>query len=190
MREVRVYDGAFSTAEPIRSLQPSLVFPRSTWLQQVQLGEFAVRYKDFKTGLARAPSGDYVQSSEICRIFGSLEEARANSREVVTAHWTVRCFIYDRTGRQIEAISNKRKVRKFAIDLYAPVVGSLAIFAFVGIGLMWLLGKVIPSIGWVEWIVSALLGLLLGILAWYLHTRSVIERRVDRMHGSVTSNRR
>jgi len=32
------------------------------WLQQVQPGEFAARYKDFKTGLARNPDGDHVQS--------------------------------------------------------------------------------------------------------------------------------
>jgi hypothetical protein len=82
MREVPVYDGDFPSYDQILAGDPTAVFPKEIWLQQVQPGEFAVRYKDFKTGLARNPAGEHVNSSEICRIFSSLEEARADSREV------------------------------------------------------------------------------------------------------------
>jgi len=49
MREVRVYDGDFPSYERILAGDPTAVFPKEIWLQQVQPGEFAVRYKDFKT---------------------------------------------------------------------------------------------------------------------------------------------
>jgi hypothetical protein len=100
------FEGDFPSYERILAENPTAVFPKEIWLQQVQPGEFAVRCKDFKTGLARNPTGEHVNSSEICRIFSSLEEARADSREVVNDHWTVRCFIYDYTGAQAGAISN------------------------------------------------------------------------------------
>ena len=101
MREVPVYDGDFPTREQILSGDPSAVFPKESWLAQVRPGEFAVRYKDFKTGLARNPAGALVQSSEICRIFSDLKEARADSRKVANEHWAVLCFIYDHTGSQV-----------------------------------------------------------------------------------------
>jgi len=99
-------------------------------------------------------------------------------------------FIYDHTGAQIAAISNNTEVRKFAIGLNAPIVGSLAILAVVGLGFMWLLAKVIPMIGWLKWTAPALSGLLLWILAWHLHIRSVIKRRMDRLCRKVTSDQR
>ena len=61
-REVRVYDGDFPTFEQMLAGGSEAAFPKEVWLQQVQPGEFAVRYKDFKTGLARSPAGKHVQS--------------------------------------------------------------------------------------------------------------------------------
>jgi len=69
MREVRVYDGNFPTMEQVLSGDPAARFPKEIWQAEVRPGEFAVRYKDFKTGLARSPSGVPVRSSEVCRIF-------------------------------------------------------------------------------------------------------------------------
>ena len=112
LREVRVYNGDFPTFEQMLAGGSAAAFPKEIWLPQVQPGEFAVRYKDFKTGLARSPAGEHVKSSEICRIFSSLEEARANSREVAKDHWTVRCFIHDHTGAQVSTISNNKEVSK------------------------------------------------------------------------------
>ena len=82
MREVRVYNGDFPTMEQVVSGDPAARFPKEVWQAEVRPGEFAVRYKDFKTGLARNPSGVFVKSSEICRIFTSLEEARLDSSKV------------------------------------------------------------------------------------------------------------
>src|SRR5260370_13616413 len=57
MREGRGYEGSFPTFEQILAGDPTATFPREIWLQQVQPGEFAVRHKDFKTGLAGIPRG-------------------------------------------------------------------------------------------------------------------------------------
>jgi hypothetical protein len=81
MREVRVYDRDSPTREQVLAGNRDAVFPKEVWLQQVQPGEFAVRYKDFKTGLGRNPVGEHVRSAEICRIFSNLEEARADSEK-------------------------------------------------------------------------------------------------------------
>jgi hypothetical protein len=58
-----MFRGDFPTYEQILAGDPTAVFPKEMWLQQVQPGEFAVRYKDFKTGLARNPAREHVQSS-------------------------------------------------------------------------------------------------------------------------------
>jgi hypothetical protein len=87
-RGVKVYEGKFPNYEAFKRSHRSAL-PKEAWMLQVQPGEFAVRYKDSKTGSARNPAGEYVQDSEICRIFSSLEEARVNSKEVSQAHWTV-----------------------------------------------------------------------------------------------------
>jgi hypothetical protein len=201
MREVRVYDGDFPTFEQMLAGGPDATFPKEIWLQQVQPGEFAVRYKDSKAGLARNPAGVHVQSSEICRIFSSLEEARANSEEIANEHWTVRCFIYDHTGSQVATISNKREVGKFAIVVYAGILLWLGLFAVIGMGFLWILSKVtlliltpFPSVrellaplGWVGWTAYGLAGLLVGILAWYLRIRIVTGRNANRMRQKLRS---
>jgi len=75
MREVRVYEGDFPTWQQRLSGGPGAALLNEAWLQ-MQPGEFAIHYKDFKTGLARNPAGEPVQSSEICRIFDNLAQIR------------------------------------------------------------------------------------------------------------------
>lgn len=100
-REVRIYDGPFPAPEQILTGDPGRPpFPKEVWLQEVQPAEFAVRYKDFKTGLPRSADGMHVQASEVCRVFGDLEEARADSRGIVDQHWMVVCVIHDHTGAE------------------------------------------------------------------------------------------
>jgi hypothetical protein len=201
MREIRVYEGDFPTFEQMLAGGLAAAFPKEVWLPQVQLGEFAVRYKDFKSGLARNPTGKPVQSSEICRVFGSLEEARANSRQVATEHWTVRCFIYDHTGSQVDTISNNKEASKFAVVLYAGILLWVGIFAVIGMGLIWMLSKItllilgpFPSVhelfsrfGWLGWTVYAFAGLLVGVLAWFLRIRFIANKRMDLIKDKLTS---
>ena len=200
MREVRVYDGDFPSLERMMAGDPTAVFPKEVWLSQVRPGEFAVRYKDFKTGLARNPAGEPVKSSEICRIFGSLEEARADSREVTKARLTVRCFLYDHTGKQVASISNNREVGRFALAMYAGILLGVAIFGAFGMGLLWLLSRAVlflagPQVyvrvfglpGWLGWAAFAFAGLLVGGLAWYWRIQFAAGRRVDRVRARLKS---
>jgi low affinity Fe/Cu permease len=201
MREVRIYDGDFPTFEQMLAGGSAAAFPKEIWLQKVQLGEFAVRYKDFKTGLARNPAGEHVQSSEICRIFSSLEEARANSTEVAKDHWTVRCFIYDHTGTQVGIISNNKEVSKYALVVYAGILLWIGIFAIIGMSLLWVVSKItlvvlapflsihkpLSSFGWVGWTTYAIAGVFVGIFAWYLRIQFIAKRKVDRLHSKLNS---
>ncbi len=163
-------------------------------------GEFAVRYKDFKTGLARNPAGENVQSSEVCRIFSGLEEARADSRKVVNQHWGVRCFIYDNAGMQVDIVSNNKKVNKFAAAVYAGILLWVGLFTIVGMGLLWMLFKITllilgPSFvnerffgsGWLGWTAYAFAGLLLGVLAWLSRIRFMAERNALRMQKRLNA---
>lgn len=191
MREVRVYDGDFRTWQQMLAERPGAALPKEAWLQQMQPGEFAVRYKDFKTGLARSPAGELVQSSEICRIFDNLEEARADSRRVVDEHWLVRCFIYDHTGAQVDAISNTRELNKFAALQYFRLSFGIAFCSLVGMALVWLIYRIWfivalgPSVdkplvfGWFYWLSYAAAGLLLGALLVYLRFRWIAKRSVS-----------
>lgn len=201
IREVRVYDGDFPSFERMVAGDPTAVFPQEVWLPQVQPGEFAVRYKDFKTGCARNPAGEHVQSSEVCRIFSSLEEARADSKEITKAHWTVRCFVYDHTGAQVATVSNTKKVGKFALVMYAGILLWVGIFGAFGIALLWLLAAVmqfifgpfqssrgaITSLGWFGWTIYAFAGVLIGALIWYWRIRWCAQRHADRMHARLKS---
>jgi hypothetical protein len=137
-REVKVYDDPFPTHDQILSGDPTAPpFPKEAWLQKLNPGEFVVRYKDFKTGLARNPEGKQVQASEICRIFDNLVEARSNSLQVAQEHWAVRCFIYDHTGAQVDSVSNTRETVKFAANMYAAILLWVGLFTVAGMALIW-----------------------------------------------------
>lgn len=197
MREVRVYDGEFPTRqETLAGWQqalaggPGAALPKEVWLQQMQPGEFAVRYKDFKTGLARDPLGEVVKSSEICRIFDHLEEARADSRTVTKEHWVVRCFIYDHTGAQVGTISNTWELNKFAALRYLQLLSVIAFYAAVGMTLIWIAYRIWlmaapPSLfhihvlfGWAYWLSYAAAGLLVAALLVYLRIQWRVRRSV------------
>ena len=199
MREVRVYDGDFPTWQQMLADGPGAALPKEVWLQQMQPGEFAIRYKDFKTGLARNPAGEPVQSSEICRIFDNLEEARADSRRVVNEHWLVCCFIYDHTGAQVDAISNTKELNKFAALQYFRLFLGIAFCALVGMALIWITYRIwliaapAPSVdkppvfGWFYWISYAAVGLLLVALLVYLRFRWTVKRSVSLMRARLGS---
>lgn len=201
MREVRVYDGDFPAVERLLAGDPTAAFPKQIWLSQVQPGECAVRYKDFKTGQARNPAGKPVTSSEVCRIFASLQEARANSREVVTEHGNVRCFIYDHTGAQVGTISNNKEVNKFAAAAYVALLLWVGIFAVVGMGLIWMLWRgtallpgpfhalhgLLSRLGRLGWVAYAFAGLLVGISVWQLRMRFIAGKRIGRLHAKLES---
>jgi hypothetical protein len=201
MREVRAYDRDFPTREQILAGDPGAGFPKEVWLEQVQPGEFAVRYKDFKTGLARNPDGEHVQSSEICRIFSNLEEARADSRKVANEHWVVRCFIFDHTGARVGTISNNKEVSKLAAVMYARILLWIGFYTLAGMGVLWMvykmsvlfLGPSLPvlqprlMVGWLDWMNYAFAGLIVGMLVWYLRVRFIAKRTVSRMQRKLES---
>jgi len=201
VREVRVYDGDFPSFEQMLAGGSGADFPKEVWVQQLQPGEFAVRYRDFKTGKARNPAGEHVQSSEICRIFSSLEEARASSREVASTHWTVRCFIYDHTGTQVGTISNNKELNKYAVVAYAGILIWLGIFTVIGMSFLWIASKItlavlgpFPSIraiptalGWLGWTAYAVGGLLVGIVACYLRLKFIVRRKANQMQDKLKS---
>jgi hypothetical protein len=198
-REVRVYDGEFPTHEQILTGDPARPpFPNEVWLQQVQPGEFAVRYKDFKTGLARSTDGKHVHSSEVCRIFGNLEDARANSRDIAQEHWPVVCIVYDHTGAQIDRISNHKELNKHAAITYAGILFWGTMYALAGMGFLWFLYRItlftvrlwrpgyepIHSFSWIGWFAFATTGLLIAIAAWFLRLRLIAARRVRTIRSS------
>jgi hypothetical protein len=200
MREVRVYDRDPPANEQIRAGDPDAVFPKEIWLQQVQPGEFAVRYKDFKTGLARNPAGELAGWSAICRIFSDLGEARADSRKVVNEHWMVRCFIYDDTGEEVAAISNNKQLNKYAAAMYAGILFWVGFCTVTGMGLLWLLyrsalliagpssiDKASSASEWFYWMSYAFAGLLAVMLVWYLRLRSIAGTTVSRMKRKLKS---
>ena len=197
MREVRVYDGEFPTLDQILSGDPDAAFPKESWLKEMHPGEFAVRYKDFKTGLARNPAGERVQSSEICRVFASLKEAREDSKRVSAEHWAVRCFIYDHNGAQVDAISNSKEVGKFAAGAYGGTFLRVVIFASAGAGLIWAILKTAlfiigPSVrtwfhvsGWLEWLGYAVIGFFLAVMIWLGSIGLIARRKVSRMERNL-----
>lgn len=200
MREVRVYDGDFPTPEQMLVGGPGAAFPKEVWLQQMQPGEFAVRYKDFKTGLARNPAGELARSSEICRIFSSLEEARTDSRKVVNDHWMVVCSICDHTGAKLETVSNKRKLNKYSAVIYSQILLVIVFCALAGMVSIWAIYKTwllfapppasAPgsfTFGWLYWVSYTVAGLLLAALVVYLRFRWIINIAVSRTHAKLRS---
>jgi len=201
MREVRVYDGDFPTMEQMISGDSSATHPKECWLHQMQRGEFAVRYKDFKTGIPRHPSGERGRAPEICRIFDTLQEAREDSRRVSATDWTIRCFIYDHTGTQIDTVSNNKQVSKFAVATYAGILFYIAALALPGMAAIWLLYQLSLAIlgpstfahhpswdsGWLYWATYIFAGLLLGIAYWYLRLKIKFGRTGSRMQKNLNA---
>lgn len=197
-REVKVYDGPFPTYDQIISGDPGAPpYPKEVWRQQVKQGEFAVLYKDFKTGLARNPQGAHVKASEICRIFDSLAEARNDSLQVSKEHWTVRCFIYDHTGAQVDSVSNARETGKFAASMYATILLWGGLYTIAGMGLIWgayraalfLLApgsEPIRSLGRLGWSAFGAAGLTIAVLAWWMKLRRSASRRMNKVRASFT----
>jgi hypothetical protein len=197
-REVKIYDDPFPTHDQIISGDPTAPrFPKETWIEKVNPGEFAVRYNDFKTGLARNPQGEHVQASEICRIFDNLDEAPSNSAQVTKEHWTVRCLIYDHTGAQIGSVSKGAEINKFAVVMYAGTLLWVIPLALAGMGLIWGIYRLmlfllapgsepIRSLNWVGWSVFVVAGLAVAALTWYVRLRRRAGRTVHKIRTSFT----
>jgi hypothetical protein len=194
MREVRVYDGDFPTHDQILSGDPDVKFPKECWLTQIAPSEFAVRYKDFKTGRPRNPVGEHVTSSEICRVFGSLEEAREDSQKIVDQNWTVRCFIHDHRGSLTDTISNNKEVLKFAAWTYVGILVWGGGLVFAGMVLVWLFlralilisghqgdsGRFFSTYGWIVVVAGGLVVAIVGTAAYSLIAASRKHSRMKR----------
>jgi hypothetical protein len=197
-REEKVYDGPFPTYDQIISGDPAAPpSPQEVWLQKVNKGEFAVRYKDFKTGLARNPHGKPIQGFEICRIFDNLAEARSNSKQISKEHWTVRCFIYDHTGAQVDSVSNTRETTKFAVTMYAAILLWGIVFTIAGMALIWITYRItlfllapgtepIRAVSWLDWSAFAAAGLAIGVLGWWMNLRRSASRKINEVRASFT----
>jgi hypothetical protein len=197
-REVKVYEGEFATFEQLMTGDPARPpFPEEVWQKQVQPGEFAVRYKDFKTGLARSVEGKPVQASEICRIFDNLEEAKANSRQITKEHWTVVCHVFDNAGAQVEVISNKKELGKYAAVAYAGILFWIAVPTLAVMGVLWLIYQAVHavlfsskelngSLGWLGWMGFSTASFALAALAYFVRIRFMARRRVAKIRGGIS----
>lgn len=197
-REVKIYDGEFPTHEQMLSGDPTRPpFPKEAWLPQVRRGEFAVRYKDFKTGLARNPQGEHVQSSEICRVFETLDEAKTDSRQVAAAHWTVMCVVFDHTGAQVERIFNNKRVNKFALSMYTGILFSAGVYTLAGMGVLWLIYRLghaalfsheepAHSLGWLGWLGFSIAGLAVGVFAYFARPILAGRRTAGNLRASIS----
>lgn len=71
------------------------------WTGLVHAGQFAVFHSDIATDVERASDGHYLQSGEdsTCLVFDSLPEAEAYCEAKVEEISSLRCDIYDHTGK-------------------------------------------------------------------------------------------
>ncbi len=86
--------------------------------------------------------------------------------------------------------------------IYSGILLWLGTFAIIGMTFIWILYEVtllllgrhpsvhglLSSLGWSGWIVYAMAGLLLGIVAWCLAIQFIANRRVDRLDSKLKSD--
>ncbi len=157
-RELRVYDGPFPAPDQIISCDPAAPpFPKESWTQHMRPGEFAVRCKDPQTRLPRAANGQHVGSTEVCRVFGHLEAARADARRIVGAQPGLVCIVYDCTGSRVDQVPSRKALLRDMLMVWVPVV--LAVPALLALG-PWLLSRAI-AFGW-----QLAIGKSLGVPSW------------------------
>ena len=197
-KEVKVYEGEFATFEQLMTGDPARPpSPKEVWQEQVQPGEFAVRYKDFKTGLATSVEGKPVRASEICRIFADLEEAKTNCRRVSKEHWTVVCHIFDATGAQVGVISNKKELGKYTAVVYAGILFWIAVPTLAVMGAFWLVYQVVDaavfssqerigSLGWLGWLGFSIASFALAGLAYFARIRLIARRHVAKVREGIS----
>lgn len=200
-REVKACDGEFATREQILCGDPAAPqFPEETWLKHVGAEEFAVRYKDFKTGLPRSPKGELVgRSAEVCRIFDTFEEARAHSKETTEAHWPVLCFIYDRSGKLVASVSNQKQTIKYALATYAGILIWIAMPTALATCVLWLADQAIRvvlfprytgSLGWAAWFALGFVGLAAAIGVWWLKLQLLANRHAKKIKSAIRPEER
>ena len=114
-REVKVYDGEFPTYEQIISGDPTQPpFPKEIWLEQMRPGEFAVRFRDGKTGLPIEGDGKVHgrRSEATYRIYDNLAEVNLYALESTRDHMGIHCRIIDNSGTM--AVDHRRAVSPHA----------------------------------------------------------------------------
>ena len=86
MQRVRLYDPARKPAD---------------WTGLVHPGQYAVFHSDIATDVEKTPEGQYLQPGEdsICLVFDSLPEAESYCEAKVEQIPSLRCDIYDHTGK-------------------------------------------------------------------------------------------
>jgi hypothetical protein len=86
MQQLKLYDPTRKPAE---------------WTGLVHPGQFAVFHSDIMTDVERAPDGQYLKPGEdsTCLVFDSLGEAESYCETKVEQIASLRCDIYDHTGK-------------------------------------------------------------------------------------------
>jgi hypothetical protein len=143
-REVKVYDGEFPTCDQVISGDPTQPpFPKEIWLEQMRPGEFAVRFRDGKTGLPIEGDGEMrgKRSEATCRIYDNLAEANLYASESTRDRMGIDCRIIDRGGTIITTISDRKGSAKFSVVLFGGVLLWIAATALTGMSVVWLLWR-------------------------------------------------
>jgi hypothetical protein len=199
-REVKVFDRDFPTNDQIISGDPTQgPWPQEVWMNEIQPGEHAVRYKHFQTGLSWGADGKHLanQSTEICRIFETLEEAKSHARQIAEQHPIVICAIYDHTAKQVDTVHNRKEVSKFAAYFWLSLLLQAGFLSLLGMALLWLLYRSIllvtrpanPPIHlltWYEWCAFAAAGLGIGIFIYLAKVRLKASKRVKKVNANFT----
>lgn len=91
MQTLKLYDPARKPAE---------------WTDLVHAGQFAVFHSDVATDMEKAPDGRYLKpvDESVCLVFDSLAEAEAYCEARIEAIPSLRCDIYDHTGKSRPAM--------------------------------------------------------------------------------------
>lgn len=158
----------------------------------------------FKSGTPRGSDGKHPGSSEKCRVFPTIEEARSDSQGIVKSHPVVVCVICDHQGKQVARVRNEKEITRFATASLVGILVWRSVLALAGMALLWILYRLalsilrlwrpgiqpIRSLPWFGWIVFAAAGVCTLIYAWYLRMRIVTSRRVRRMFASFTPEER
>jgi hypothetical protein len=199
-REVKVYDGEFPTYEQIISGDPTQPpFPKEIWLEQMRPGEFAVRFRDGKTGLPIEGDGKVHgrRSEATYRIYDNLAEVNLYALESTRDHMGIHCRIIDNSGTIITTISDRKGTAKFSVVLFGGILLWIAAMTLAGMAVVWLLWRSIigvlfprmqgaPALGWLGWTGIAIAGFALSLLGFYAKARIAARQRWKRVRASIS----
>jgi hypothetical protein len=199
-REVKVYDGEFPTHEQIISGDPTAPpFPKETWREQMQPGEFAVRLRDAKTGLPIGGDGKIPgkQSEAICRIYENLAEANSFAVESTRDRVGIDCRIFDHTGMIITTIRDQKEALKFSAVLFGGTLLWITAMTLAGMAIIWLVLRTVIAVpypylqdalafGWRGWTGVAFAGFALSVLGFFAKARFAAHRRWKKVRAEMS----